>query len=399
MLGLVLLLPVHPAPNPPAAIEPRASWFGTWATSPQPLEPKDLPPAPGLAYNTLRQIVHVSMGGGRLRLRLSNVFGAEPMTIAAAQVAVAASGSTIRPDTARSVTFQGGNSVTIAPGTHCFSDPVQFELGPLSDLAVTIRFGQTPKAVTGHPGARCTSYLQTGDELSAPRLSKAVEIPHWYVLTGIDVSADHGGSAVAVLGDSITDGRGSTGDLNRRWTDNLARRLQADQRTTRVGVLNEGIGGNRLLHDGLGPNALERLDRDVFAQSGVRWLVVLEGVNDLGTGPPDDGGAVAREVVNAYQQIIQRAHTRGLRVFGATIMPFGGSLYVGTRREANRQAVNRWIRSSGEFDGVIDFDAVVRDPTDPSRLLRSFDSGDHLHLSDKGYEVMAEAIDLDLFTG
>ena len=398
LLASVLLSPVQSAPDSPVAAEPTAFWVGTWATSPQPLEPKDLPPAPGLSHNTLRQIVQVSIGGARLRVRLSNFFGAGPVTVAALEIARAADGSAIQTDTSRTVTFQGGTSVTLAPGTECSSDPVPFEIAPLSELAVTIRFGDAPKSVTGHPGARCTSYLQPGDAVTEPRLPGAVEFPHWYVLTGIDVEGDHEAAAVAVVGDSITDGRGSTTDRNRRWTDDLARCLQADSRTNHVGVLNEGIGGNRLLHDGLGPNALSRLDRDVFAQSGVRWLVLLEGVNDIGTGPPDDKGAIAREVIGAYEEIIRRAHAHHLRVYGATITPFGKSFYSTPAREDARQTVNRWIRTNGQFDAVIDFDAAVRDPADPSCLAASFDIGDHLHLSDAGYEVMARVVDPMLFS-
>ena len=261
-----------------------------------------------------------------------------------------------------------------------------------------MHFGQVSRDVTGHPGARCTSYLQKGDFVSAATLPTPVTVEHWYILSGVEVWAEHPGGVLAILGDSITDGRGSTTDRNRRWPDDLARRLLADPRTARIGVLNQGIGGNRLLHDGLGPPALARLDRDVLEQPGVRWLIVFEGVNDLGSAPPDAPGEVAREVIAAYEQIIQRAHARNLRVYGATITPFGGSFYASPAREANWQAVNHWIRTSGRFDAVIDFAAAVRDSTDPSRLAVPLDCGDHLHLSDKGYDVIAEAIDLDLFT-
>jgi lysophospholipase L1-like esterase len=212
------------------------------------------------------------------------------------------------------------------------------------------------------------------------------------------VWADHPQGVLAILGDSITDGRGSTTDRNRRWPDDLARRLQADSRTARIGVLNQGIGGNRLLHDGLGPSALARLDRDVLAQSGVGWLIVLEGVNDIGTSPPDDQAAIVREVIGAYEQIVRRAHDHHLRIYGATITPFGKSFYSSPARETARQAINHWIRTSGQFDAVIDFASAVRDSADPTCLEVSLDCGDHLHLSDKGYEVMAEAVDLDLFT-
>ena len=381
-----------------APSQPDGSWVGTWGAAPQLTEPRNLPPAPGLSGSTLRQIVHVSIGGSRLRVRFSNAFGPDPAEITAAAVATAGDPGAIRPDSSRPLSFGGGSTITIAPGTQAVSDPVDFELHPLSDLTVTVFFGGVSRDVTGHPGARCTSYLQQGDFVSAATLPAPVTIEHWYILSGVEVWAEHPGGVLAILGDSITDGRGSTTDRNRRWPDDLARRLQADPRTARVGVLNQGIGGNRLLHDGLGPSALARLDRDVLEQPGVRWLIVFEGVNDLGTAPPDAPGEVAREVIAAYEQIIQRAHARNIRVYGATITPFGGSFYASPAREANWQAVNHWIRTSGRFDAVIDFAAAVRDPAEPTCLSAESDCGDHLHLSDKGYEVIAAAIDLDLFT-
>ena len=374
------------------------AWMGTWGAAPQLTEPKNLPPAPGLSDSTLRQIVHVSIGGSRLRVRFSNAFGSDPVEITAAAIAAAGDRGAIHPDSSRPLSFGGEPVVAIAPGAMAVSDPVESELAPLADLAVTMHFGQVSRDVTGHPGARCTSFLQQGDFVSAATLPAPVTIEHWYILSGVEVWAEQPQGVLAILGDSITDGRGSTTDRNRRWPDDLARRLQADPRTARIGVLNQGIGGNRLLHDGLGPSALARLDRDVLAQSGVRWLIVFEGVNDIGTGPPDDQAAIVREVIGAYEQIVRRAHARQIRVYGATITPFGKSFYSSPAREEARQAVNHWIRTSGQFDAVIDFDAAVRDPTDPTRLAPAVDCGDHLHLSDKGYEVMAEAIDLDLFT-
>ncbi len=378
--------------------QPDGFWAGTWGAAPQLTEPKNLPPALGLSDSTLRQIVHVSIGGTQLRVRFSNAFGSGPVEITAAAVAAAGDRGAIHPDSSRPLLFGGQRAITITPGAMAVSDPVGFELSPLADLAVTMHFGQVARDITGHPGARCTSYLQTGDWVSAATLPTPVTVEHWYILSGVEVWADHPQSVLAILGDSITDGRGSTTDRNRRWPDNLARRLQADPRTARIGVLNQGIGGNRLLHDGLGPSALTRLDRDVLEQSGVRWLIVLEGVNDIGNAPSDDPGTTARKVIAGYEEIIRRAHARNVRVYGATITPFWGSFYDSPARETARQAVNHWIRTSGQFDAVIDFDAAVRDPTDPTCLEASLDCGDHLHLSDRGYEVMANAIDLDLFT-
>jgi lysophospholipase L1-like esterase len=351
-----------------------------------------------LSGNTLRQVVHVSIGGAQIRVRLSNVFGTGPVEITSAAVAAAAGHGAILPDSSRPLRFGGQPAVTIAPDTAAVSDPLGYDLGAQADLVVTIHFGQVSRDLTGHPGARCTSFLQPGDFVSAATLPAPVTMEHWYLLAGVEVLTTNPQGVLAILGDSITDGRGSTTDQNRRWPDDLVRRLQADPRTARIGVLNQGIGGNRLLHNGLGPPALARLDRDVLEQPGVRWLIVFEGVNDLGTAPPDVRGDVAQHVIAAYEEIICKAHARNIRVYGATITPFGGSSYASPAREANWQTVNQWIRTSGRFDAAIDFAAAVRDPTDPSRLAAPLDCGDHLHLSDKGYEVVAEAVDLDLFT-
>jgi lysophospholipase L1-like esterase len=375
------------------ALGDEGRWVGTWAASPQRTEPRNMPPAPGLAHTTLRQVVHVSLGARRLRVRFSNAFGTKPLTILSAHVAIPAGGSAIRSESRRPLAFDGCSSVTIPQGAPMVSDPVEFDLAPLSDLAVTIRVKDPTDTVTGHPGARCTSYLQAGAAVAQPDLPQAAHTPHWYYLCGVDVAArDADAAAVAVLGDSITDGRGSPTDGNGRWTDHLARRLHDGGSTTRVGVLNQGLGGNRLLNDGVGPSALARLDRDVLAQPGVRWLIVLEGINDLGTR-----SATARDLIGGYQQIIRRAHARGIKAYGATILPCEGSFYFTPELEAVRQEVNAWIRGSGRFDAVIDFDAATRDPRKPSRLSAAADGGDHLHPGPEGYIIMARAVDLALF--
>ncbi len=377
-------------------------WVATWEAAPQLVEPANLPPAPGLAGATLRQVIHVSLGGRRLRLSFSNRFGDGPLTLDAVDLASLAGGGAIVPGSSRPVTFGGAASITIAAGACAWSDPVEFALAPLADLAVSIRFGAAPAAVTGHPGSRTTSYLTAGDAVTAAELPAAAPTVHWYVLDGAEAAAGQSAAAVVALGDSITDGRGSITDANGRWPDYLARRLQAGPATREIAVLNAGIGGNCVLRGGLGPTALARLDHDVLAQAGARWLILFEGINDIGTGPaanPEAAGH-AQQIIAGYEQVIDRAHARGLRVYGATITPFGGfAHYFTPDREAERQAVNRWIRTSGRFDGVIDFDAVARDPQDPVRLRAEADSGDHLHLGDRGYRMLADSIDLGLFAG
>ena len=358
-------------------------WVGTWASAQQKCEPGNAPPAPGFADTTLRQVIHVSLGGKKIRVRFSNEFGNAGLQILSAHVAVSAGAGAIRSETDQPLTFRGVSSVTIPAGAPMWSDPLDFNLAALSDLAVTIHLQGVPADITAHPGARTTSYLQAGERVSAPDLPDAARTEHWYFLSGVDVLAR--GSAVVTLGDSITDGRNAKN--NGRWPDGLARRLQASQ----IAVLNQGIGGNCLLHCGLGPNALARFDRDVLAQNGVRWLIVLEGINDLGAhGNPE-------EMIEAYRQIVHRARAHGIRVFGATIMPVGDSFYFSPQLEKDRQTLNHWIRSSGQFDAVIDFDEATRDPQKPTHLAPAADSGDHLHPANPGYRLMADAIDLRLF--
>jgi lysophospholipase L1-like esterase len=260
-----------------------------------------------------------------------------------------------------------------------------------------MRITRAPGGVTGHPGSRTTSYLLAGDRVGEPSLAGAARVEHWYVLSRIDVLASAQSAGLVVLGNSIADGRGSGTDKNDRWPDDLARRLQSSQSTRQVSVLNAGIGGNAVLRGGLGPTALERLERDVLSPPGVRWLVVSEGVNDIGTARPESAAVVATRLIAAYHEIVGRARAKRFRVCGATILPFGGSSYASPEHESARATVNAWIRSSGAFDAVIDFDAALRDPANPSRLLPLADSGDHLHPNEEGYRMMADAMDLALF--
>jgi lysophospholipase L1-like esterase len=261
-------------------------------------------------------------------------------------------------------------------------------------MAITIYFGNTPSNLTGHPGSRTTSYIQSGNAVNSSSMSSAATTDHWYIITGIDVFAEGSSKAVAILGDSITDGRGSTTNGNDRWPDELASRLLKNPSTSNVGVLNQGIGGNNVLSGGLGPTAVARFDRDILEQSGVRWVIILEGVNDIGSSYDQ---TVATKIINAYKEFIRKAHEKDILVYGATILPFGGSQYSSAAHEQARNTINNWIRTSGEFDAVIDFDAALRNPNNTSSLLSTYDSGDHLHLNPAGYKKMAEVIDLQLF--
>ncbi|MFE6366014.1 SGNH/GDSL hydrolase family protein [Streptomyces sp. NPDC057806] len=390
-------------------------WVNTWTAMPQLTEPGNMPPPPFtqedavLVDSTLRQTVRVTVGGERIRLRFSNAFGGAPLPITSVSVARPVDGRAgvtgIEPSSARTVTFQGGASTTVPVGAQAVSDPLPFDVAAGSNLTVTtyLAEGQASRDITSHPGSRTTSHLLAGDHVDAVDLAGATPTDHWYFLSGIETWAPRRTAAVVVVGDSLTDGRGSTTNMNNRWPDQfLDRLLSRSGGTADTAVLNQAAGGNRVLNDGLGPNLLARLDRDVLAQSGVEWLVVFEGINDIGTAPatPAAQKDVAARLIAAYEQIVVRAHAHGIEVYGATLLPFGGNeMYddaEGLREEA-RRTVNAWIRDSGRFDAVIDFDAAVRDPAAPERLLHSADGGDHLHLNPHGYGLLADAVPVRLF--
>ncbi|HEV7138867.1 MAG TPA: SGNH/GDSL hydrolase family protein [Steroidobacteraceae bacterium] len=385
------------------------AWVGSWASSQQIPESRNALPPQTLRDATLRQLVHLTVGAQELRVRLSNAFGTAPLTVVSAHVARPVSKETGRIDltTDRALTFGGSTSVTVPAGADYYSDPVAFNAPALSDLAITLYLEVPPQQQTSHPGSRETSFLVHGNHVADAALAGATTVAHWFFISGVDVRDSASGAAIVAFGDSITDGHATADNSDTRWPDDLARRLQSSSATRGLSVLNVGTGGNRLLLDGLGPNAVARFDRDVLAQTGARYLIVLEGINDLGTStrlapiPAAEHTLLVHQMIGAYQQIILRAHEHGITAIGGTITPDGGSDYYhpSAASEADRQAVNAWIRQPGHFDAVVDFDRVVRDPKAPDRLLPAYDSGDHLHPSPAGYRAMAAAIPLTLFTG
>jgi lysophospholipase L1-like esterase len=387
-------------------IQAQQNWVGSWAASQQLVEPQNSIPGEDQTDTTLRQMVHLTIGGAELRLHLSNRYGSAPLRIASVHIArpVSSDSSRINPGSDQALAFSGRPDVTIPAGADYLSDPVKYSMAPLSDMAITIHLETVPTDQTGHPGSRSTSYMVHGDEVATVELQNPTQLEHWYFIAGIDVLTPASAVSAVALGDSITDGHGATTNGNDRWPDLLARRLQAIPQGRTIAVLNHGIGGNRLLLDGLGPNALARFDDDVIAQAGVRSLIVLEGINDIGMlgrsgeATPAENEQLVHDIIGAYQQIIDRAHTHGINVLGCTILPFAGSSFYhpGPASEADRQMVNKWIRTPGHFDAVIDFDQVMRDPASPDHLLPKFDSGDHLHPSPAGYAAMADAVPLGL---
>jgi lysophospholipase L1-like esterase len=372
---------------------------GTWAAAPVAQANPDA--KIGSADTTFREIVHVSIGGPAVRIILTNELGRDSLTIGAADVALSAGGSEINPSAAGALTFNGRPSITIPPGALVVSDPVNLKLPPSSNLAVSIFVpAQTISQITQHSFADQTSYTATGNVASATTLSVPEEIESWPFLKGVDVKADEKTAAIVAFGDSITDGAHSTRNANARWPDVLSRRLLADKKTANLSVLNEGIGGNRVLHDGYGPSALARFDRDVLAQAGVKYLIILESINDIGHAQdphrPYDVVS-ADDLIAGLSQLATRAHTHGIKVFGATLTPYVGAKYSSPAGETMRAAINEWIRTTNQLDGVIDFDKVTRDPANPTVFLPADDSGDNLHPGDAGYKAMGDSIDLKLF--
>jgi len=375
-----------PAPAPPPA---------TPATPPAPAQAP--PPRPSYSNRTVRMIVRTSIAGSRVRIKLANAFGAAPVVVGAAHIAVRFKDSEIVPESDRALTFNGKPGCTIGDGMVMVSDPVDLKVPALGDLAVSLYIPGETTRPTSHGAALHTNYIsKEGDFSGQPVIADAVTVQSYAWLAGVDVLAPADATLIVALGDSITDGIRSTEDSNHSWPALLAARLAARKDTANIAVGNMGISGNKVLRDGAGVSAVARFDRDVLSQSGVKWVMLLEGINDIGTGRPTDPITVD-DLTGAYRQMIDEAHTHGIQVIGCTLTPFLGAPYKREAGEPIREGVNSWIRTSGAFDAVVDFDAAVRDPNDPTKVRAEFDPGDHLHPNDAGYQAMADAVNLAIF--
>jgi lysophospholipase L1-like esterase len=408
-----------------AAASAEDHWIGSWGASPLPIAGGFGRGPASYEDQTVRQVVRLSAGGDQIRLRLSNEYGSAPLTVGAASVAIASEDGTVRAGTRQTITFGGETRAMIPAGAPLLSDPINLEVEELETLSISLYFPEDTGPCTCHATGAQTGYVVSGNHVGA-NFDADSTIQFRAFLSGVDVLTDDAAGVVVALGDSITDGAASTPDTNSRWPDFLAERLAA-RRGDEFGVVNEGISGNRVLADGAGVSALARFDRDVLSVPGVTHVIVFEGVNDLGIGFGRFGGGPGRggpgrsgaggrgqadngppalppsipvsadSLIAAYRQLIARAHTAGIKIYGATITPYEGASYYAEEGEAEREKINAWIRDSGEFDGVIDFDAVLRDPDNPKMILEGLHAGDHLHGSDVGYKAMGDSIDLDLF--
>ena len=374
------------------------AWVGTWSASPMSLPVGVAEPAAG--DSTYRNILRISAGGNGVRVQLTNEFGATPLVVDAAHIAASAGNGAVEPGTDHTLTFGGRPAVTIPAGGFMLSDEVAMQATALTSLAVSVHVADHYVSTRScHLLADSTNYIAKGDQTGATTLENARTIDSWCFVKGIDVRAKAAAFSVVTLGDSITDGYRSTPNANRRWPDDLAERLQTAKATAQVGVLNEGISGNRLLHDGAGPNAIARFDRDVLAQTGVKYIIVLEGINDIGWAAArhsQSEAVSAQDLIEGITQLVERAHQHGIKVYGATVTPYGGAGYSSPQGEQIRSALNTWLRTGNIVDGVIDFDKATRDPANPARFLLAYDSGDHLHPNDAGYKAMAGSIDLGM---
>lgn len=374
------------------------SWVGTWATAPQLVESNNMPPAPGLSGNTLRQVVRVSVGGKRIRLRLSNMYSKDSLYITEITVAKPTQNGNVTAASITPLLFSGKTGFAIGPGADIYSDPVAFDLAPNALLAISICYGNTTHSITGHPGSRTTSFMVMGNQARSAEFKNPLTTDHWYSIMNVDVQRETPSAAIAIMGNSITDGRGSGTNQQNRWPDILSQRLLANPATQNISVLNFGIGGNCVVRGGLGPTALARFDYNILHQSGVRWLIILEGINDIGgIKRPEDAPTRAKELTEAYQVMIDKAHANGIKVYGATLLPFARSFYDSPFRQDAWNIVNDWIRTSGKFDAVIDFDRLM-ESDEAGVILPGMHDGDHLHPNEAGYKRMGEFVPLDLFS-
>jgi lysophospholipase L1-like esterase len=395
----------------------KEQWVASWSAAVHtPLTFPGLPPTPIIDNQTVRMVVRPTIGGQRIRVRFSNTYGTSALEIGAASIALTDHGSVILPNSNYPLTFGGATSVKIPAGAPMLSDPVDLKVSPFAEISISIYLPHKTEAATTHFWAQHETYITgSGDFTKKSELQNPSTTTSWYWLADLEVSAPGRSAAIVAFGDSITDGVGAKQGEYGDWPDLLARHLAETPGSTSLAVLNEGIGGNRIWHDGAGVNALARFDRDVLAQPGVTDVIILEGINDIGwprmkprttkEGEAPSPGPFAGETVSAqdlilgFRQLIDRAHQHGIRIFGATLTPYEDADYFSQDGEADRQEVNQWIRSSRAFDGVVDFDMAVRDPTHPSRFREEYQSGDHLHPSTAGYKAMAGAIDIDALRG
>ena len=408
-LGLVLaasLTPCYTTRADALSISPAGSpWVETWAASPQQIVDPFAGGSPVIFNNqTIRQTVRISTGGQALRIRLTNEYGGWPVGFGDVHVALSDGQGGIVPGSDRVVTFSGSGSVEIPASAPGVSDPIPLPVASLSSLVISlyVPINGNAGAATPHLLGQQTSYIAPGDQAGAPALSGAAATTVRFFLSGVDVLINQPAATLVTLGDSITDGFSSSVDANHRWPDYLAQVMQNSIVLSGVAVANEGINGNRLLSDGFGPSAISRFDRDVLSRPGLRFVAVLEGINDIGNPDPKllapgTSEPTPSQLIAGYRQLIARAHEHGVLIFGCTLTPFQGSSYYTDAGEAVREAVNAYIRGSGEFDGLIDFDAALRNPSNPAQLLPLYDSGDHVHPNDTGYAVMAASVNLLLF--
>ncbi|KAK9857396.1 Lipase [Penicillium brevicompactum] len=421
LLALVNLVSSFPVlANGNHATDVDQHWVNIWTTMPQLVEPANLPPAPFNGSDsvfrnaTIRQTLQVSLRADKIRIRLSNVFGTNELAITKVTVSIPATPevgvSAAQDGSMRTLSFDGSENIAIPIGALAVSDPINLSIKAGSPLMISIYLedGQSGFSITGHPGSRTTSYLAFGNWVDAQNITdpSVQSTDHWYFISGVEALLPTHFKSFAIIGDSITDGRGSTTNANNRWPDLLLARMQKHNSTSNIAILNQAAGGNRILQDGLGPSVVSRLDRDVLAQSGIEVAMIFEGVNDIGVADADttSQAEIERRLISAYKQIATRVHALGIPFFGATITPFGSSAtsdylqpYSGFFRERTRQNVNAFIRESGVYDAVLDFDRVLRDPQAPDQLLEQYDSGDHLHPNVAGYQALADCFPLEVF--